>query len=191
MSQMETQKCDLCRGGFCVICPQTKKDWDLDRLFDDLECVLIVQKEHESIDKVPNEEWKSAQKKGKTLKLREKCWLCLLLQGYDVKEIESYLQLTNIRGDLSKSIYKWISFLSAGKKVSDWAQVRLYLECNVNSAYTWNYRKNTNPSVKNDEIGINIKLNKTDTNQINRLKIAEAFRLLEIDIKEEDIEIIS
>jgi hypothetical protein len=190
MSQMETQKCDLCRGGFCNICPQTKKNWDLDRLFEDLKCVLILQDEYESIDKVPKEAWKSAQRGNKTLKAKEKCWLCLLLQGYDVKQIESYLHLNNIGGDLSKSIYKRISFLASGKQIGDWARVPIYLEHHVNSAYTWNYRKNTYTSVTNEEIGINIKLSKTDENPINRSRIVEVFRLLKIDIREEDIEII-
>ena len=190
MNKMETQKCDLCRGGFCTLCPQTKKDWDLDRLFEDLKCVLILQDKYESIDKVPKEAWKSAQRGNKTLKPKEKCWLCLLLQGYDVKQIESYLCLTNIKGDLSKSIYKWTSFLASGKQIGDWARVPIYLEHHVNSAYTWNYRKNTYPSVKNEEIGINIKLSKTDKNSINHSIIVEAFRLLKVDIKEENIQII-
>ncbi|MEA5535898.1 hypothetical protein [Crocosphaera sp. XPORK-15E] len=185
MSQTETKQCDVAPKLLCVICPQAQRDWDLDRLFTDLECVLCLQDEYESINKVPAEAWRSAQRRGKKLKSKEKCWLCLLLQGYDVKEIESYLHLTKIGGDVSKGIYKWVSFL-AGKKVSDWAQVRLYLECNV----TQSYRKNTNTSVNNEELGINIKLHKTPQNQISRSIIVEVFRLLGIDIKEEDIEVI-
>ena len=185
MSQTETKQCDVAPKLLCVICPQAQRDWDLDRLFTDLECVLCLQDEYESINKVPAEAWRSAQRKGKKLKSKEKCWLCLLLQGYDVKEIENYLYLDNIKGDLSRSIYKWVSFL-ADKKVSDWARVRLYLECNVNSTYTWSYRKNTNTPIKNEELGINIKLDKTD--QISRSRIVEAFKILGIDIEEEDIE---
>lgn len=191
MSQTETKQCDTFSPKRpCIICPQTQRDWDLNRLFTDIECVLYLQDNYESIDKVPDEAWRSAQKGGKTLKHKEKCWLSLLLHGYDVPSIESHFHLSNIKGDLSKGIYKWVSFLAAGKKVSDWARVRVYLECHVNSAYTRNYRKNTNTSVNNEELGINIKLPKTPQNQISRSRIVEVFRLLGIDIKEKDIEVI-
>ncbi|MFM6516454.1 MAG: hypothetical protein ACKPIC_07460, partial [Microcystis panniformis] len=106
----------------------------------------------------------------------------LITPVYCIRQTEEPLHLTNIKGDLSKSIYKWTSFLASGKQIGDWARVPIYLEHHVNSAYTWNYRKNTYSSVKNEEIGINIKLSKTDKNSINHSIIVEAFRLLKVDI---------
>lgn len=99
------EKCPLKRKKICSECSKARQQWFVDKLLNDL-----------------------ADQKNKPLTPKEQCWLLLLLQGLCPDQIADRLNYKNLRPDLSKSIYSYVASLTNKNKISDWAQVRLYLE---------------------------------------------------------------
>ena len=124
----------------CSECPQTERQWDVERLLSDL----------------------AAQKKDRReLTSTERCWLLLLLRGVDSYQIaERFHYNKNFRSVLSRSIYKYVASLTE-KKIKHWAQIPLYLELS-------GYRKQVaNPSTETIEIHIKIPAN-LDKESLNK-----------------------
>ncbi len=100
----------------CNNCPQVVRKWDMYRLLED----LARAKTEYLLTGVSNAELRRLTK-------AETCWLHLLLFGLNPDEIARHLSRSNLRPELAKSIYKYVEIMT-GRKISDWAQVRLYLE---------------------------------------------------------------
>jgi hypothetical protein len=124
----------------CSECPKAEQQWAIAQLLGDL-----------------------AKQQTKPLTPTEQCWLLLLLQGLCPMQIAEQLNYRqNLRSEFSKSIYKYVAALTAKEKISDWAQVRLYLELA-------GYRKSPSPP---DESSIEIHITITgniDSESQNRI----------------------
>ena len=168
MNKTEQRQCRYSTKLLCTVCPQADKDWDLDRLFSDMGFIkaILNRTNYESINDISDEDWEYGQQNRQELKPKEKCWLCLLLQGYDVEKIEQYLALSHIKGDLSRGIYKWV-YLLTEKKITNWAQVPNHLHHNVSPKVGSSYRK-AGASDK-WELGIGIEIPESYREQIPRI----------------------
>lgn len=100
----------------CNNCPQVVRKWDTYRLLEDL-----ARAKTEFLCPRNN------NVKIRRLTKAEICWLHLLLFGLNPDEIARQLSRGNIRPELARSIYRYVELLT-GNRISDWAQVRLYLE---------------------------------------------------------------
>jgi|GEM_PF-3480770 len=176
----------------CNICPQVSNDWDIDLIIEKMNFakqVFDVFGEGKTISDLDNGDRQLLDNhKPTNLTPREKCWLRLLLKGWDREKIEKHLKLKKdcLRKEFSSTIYKYIYVLT-GKTITNWAQVRLYLE----ESYPTSRNANINP-VRKEEVGIMIKIPKTvweNLNQKQRDSFLQKFNeLLEGEIIIEGIE---
>ncbi len=94
----------------CLECLEVEKEWDIDRLLQDLNSL----KEYFE---------------GKKLTNKETCWLRMLLKGQDTDEISNkfYLSKNTVKSDLSRTLYKYVNELT-GKKIGHSLTVSKYLK---------------------------------------------------------------
>lgn len=122
----------------CSECPKAEQQWFVDKLLKDL------------------------ADQQKPLTPTEQCWLLLLLQGLCPVQIASRLNYRqNLRSEFSKSIYRYVASLTNREKISDWAQIRLYLELA-------GYRRSASRSDETIEIQIRVPKD-IDSESISRI----------------------
>ncbi len=111
----------------CLECLEVEKEWDIDKLLQDLNTL----KEYVECKKLTD---------------REICWLRLLLKGQDTDEISNkfYLSKNTVKSDLSRTLYKYVNELT-GKKINHPLAVSKHLK-------EIGYRKNpNNQDIYNEE----------------------------------------
>lgn len=117
---------------FCKECAFVEKEWDIEKILEDIEMaksiILAISESkadwqywHEQYNQQPDISDK------KELDDHEKCYLFLLLYGMDTENISKRFYIANVTPTLSRTIYRYVSVI-IGKKITNWAQVRLYLE---------------------------------------------------------------
>lgn len=177
-SNEQRVRCPVADSLVCEICPEAEREWELDRLLKDLGVAkgFVEMEVYEFIHEVPDEELDNPDFEI-PLTEREKCWLRLLLQGYDVQEVERHLRKKEktLTSDFSKTIYKYVSFL-VGKRVKDWSHVRLFLDCKVEPTYRINL------SVSQEKLDMSITISPEDLSRFKETLSRELGR--EIDDEE-------
>jgi hypothetical protein len=117
---------------FCKECALVEEEWYIENILKDIEIaksIILANSEskadwlswHEQYNQQPDISDK------KELDDQEKCYLFLLLYGMDTENISKRFYLANVTPTLSRTIYRYVSVI-IGKKITNWAQVRLYLE---------------------------------------------------------------
>uniref|UniRef100_UPI0030DB88DD hypothetical protein n=1 Tax=Argonema antarcticum TaxID=2942763 RepID=UPI0030DB88DD len=112
----------------CSDCPKAEKEWEMDSIFNDLGWAKAIQNVLGTAD-ITDEDIKVLNIEKKELTSTEKCWLGLLLSGLTPDDIALKLnrEIKGLTSDFSRSLYKYVKIL-VKKKVSDWAQIILYLD---------------------------------------------------------------
>ncbi|NER27660.1 MAG: hypothetical protein F6J89_08495 [Symploca sp. SIO1C4] len=131
----------------CHECLQVNSEWHLDRLLKDLAKVKAEQ---------DFEDGKIRDKlEARELSVHQICWLCLLLFGFSVEEIEAKLKRRKLRADLSRTLFKYSERIT-GKKINNWAQFKLYME-------RCGYRKGRSMEEEVLEINLSLKIPKNSS----------------------------
>lgn len=123
--------CPVLQNKLCQICPKQEAEWDINRLLQDMARAKGIATTYEVTGDLTEEELNELTLdlpiQSIELKPREQCWLELLLAGFSVEQIEKILNSSKLLPDISRTIYKYIKVITQ-KKVTNWAQVRLYCE---------------------------------------------------------------
>jgi len=124
---------------FCRECAFVEEEWHLKDLLTDIEIAKSIlaisdnftpdnMAQFDDYKKYLQEQYDQLDdRKRKELSEEEKCYLSLLLFGMDTEGISKRFFINNVTPTLSKSIYRYVSILTR-KKITNWVQVRLYLE---------------------------------------------------------------
>lgn len=149
--------CPVLNNKHCLECSEVEKEWYTNRLLEDLAIVKGYTnycgdwKFEQGDFRDLKVECKDIGVESENLNDRETCWLFLLLKGQDVNQISKKFNLSikTVTRSLSTTLYKYVKVFT-DKKISNWAQVRLYLEINGG------YRKTNQPSVEQEQLGIKL-----------------------------------
>ncbi len=122
----------------CLECLEVEKEWDIGRLLKDLELAKGFIDKYSDWE-LEEENFRDFKVKCKALNVesknlndRETCWLFLFLKGQNVNQISSKFNLSTItvKSIFSQTLYKYFKVVIYKKRISNWAQVKLYLEEN-------------------------------------------------------------
>ncbi|MEG4532380.1 hypothetical protein [Microcoleus sp. D2_18a_D3] len=128
MMFLSEKNCSTLNETPCSDCPKAEKEWNMDSIFNDLAGTKAIQNVLGTAD-ITDEDIKILNIDKRELTPTEKCWLGLLLSGLTPDDIARKLnrEIRGLTSDFSRSLYKYVKIL-VKKKVSDWAQIILYLD---------------------------------------------------------------
>lgn len=152
----------------CLECPEVEQEWHINKLLEEMAFAKGFIKKYPYWEPT-EEEFPNLKVESKNLNDNEICSLFLLLKGWDTENISNKFYRNNLKSEFSKGLYKYIKKLT-GKKITNWAQVRFYLE-------QAGFRKRYLVSVEQEPLEIRLTISGTMShesmpeflNQINKL----------------------